>query len=205
MSGAPPPVAGSLGRDYFDALYARNPNPWRLGASDYEHAKYADTLAALEGRRFVRAVEVGCAIGELTAVLAPACGEFLGVDVAEAALAQARRRNAGSPHVAFTHLPMPRERPPGRFDLIVLSEVLYYFSIEDLASVAAWVGEALAPDGAVLLVHWLGETPDYPQTGDEACETFLAATAQVLTIDLRRRRELYRIDRLARIRPAAGG
>ena len=37
----------SLGRDYFDALYAGKPDPWDLATSDYERGKYADTLAAL--------------------------------------------------------------------------------------------------------------------------------------------------------------
>lgn len=188
----------SLGRDYFDALYARTSDPWGLATRDYERAKYADTLAALEGRRFRRAVEIGCAIGELTAVLAPACDDLLGVDIAEAALEQARRRNAGSPHVRFARLALPGEQPEGRFDLIVLSEVLYYFSRADLARVAAWAEDALTPDGAVLMVHWLGETPDYPLTGDEAVEAFLALTQPALTTDRRWRRESYRLDRLAR-------
>ncbi len=98
---------------------------------------------------------------------------------------------------------LPDERPDGRFDLIVLSEVLYYFSRADLVRVADWVGEALAPGGVALLVHWLGETPDYPLTGDTAVDAFLTATAATLTTDRRWRRELYRIDRLVRSGAAA--
>ena len=191
---------GSLGRDYFDALYAERPDPWELSTSDYEKAKYADTLAALDGRRFRSAAEVGCAIGELTAVLAPSCDAYLGVDVAEAALAQARRRNADAPHVRFERLAFPDEAPAGSFDLIVLSEVLYYFSRADLARVAAWVERALTADGVVLAVHWLGETPDYPLTGDQAAEVFLQLTAPALTIDRQLRRAHYRLERL--VRPA---
>ena len=186
----------SLPPSYFDDLYARDPDPWRFRTSDYERAKYADTVDALEGRRFRRAVEVGCAIGELTAWLAPLCDDLLGVDVAEAALAQARTRNADRPHVRFARMTLPRERPERRFDLIVLSEVLYYFGPEDLERVARWTVEALEPGGVALLAHWLGETPDYPRTGDEAVEAFLRAAPE-LTTDLRRRRERYRLDRLA--------
>ena len=188
----------SLGRGYFDALYAATPDPWNLAASEYEREKYADTLAALDGRRFRSAVEIGCAIGELTAVLAPACDAYLGVDIAQAALDQARARNADAPNVRFERLALPDEAPAGRFDLIVLSEVLYYFSRADLARVAAWVEGALEPGGAVLMVHWLGETPDYPLTGDAAVDAFLALTAAALTTDRRTRRARYRLDRLAR-------
>ncbi len=193
------PKNQSLAVGYFDALYARTPDPWGLATRDYERAKYEDTVAALEGRRFRRAVEVGCAIGELTARLALRCDDLLGVDIAEAALAQARTRNAATPHVRFARLALPDEAPPGRFDLIVLSEVLYYFSRADLARVADWVCAALEPDGVVLLAHWLGETPDYPLTGDEAVEAFVTATTPALTTDRRWRRALYRLDR--RVRP----
>ena len=149
----------SLGGDYFDALYARDPDPWGFRIRPYEAAKYDDTVAALEGRRFRRGVEIGCSIGELTGRLGPACDALLGVDIAEAALAQARRRNADAPHIQFARMTIPAQVPPGRFDLIVLSEVLYYFSVEDLARVARWVCGVLEPGGAALLVHWLGETP----------------------------------------------
>ena len=189
----------SLEAGYFDALYARDPDPWRFTTSDYEREKYADTVAALEGRRFARAVEVGCAIGVLTAELAPSCERLLGLDVAEAALDAARRRNADKPQVRFARMALPEQTPEGTFDLIVLSEVLYYLGRDDLARVADWACGALEPGGAALLVHWLGETPDYPLTGDEAAEGFLTAAAGRLTTDLSRRRARYRIDRL---RPA---
>ena len=191
----------SLDAGYFDALYARDADPWRMKTSEYERDKYQDTLAALEGRRFRSGLEVGCANGELSAVLAPACDRYLGIDIAEAPLAQARERNALNRHVRFERMTLPRERPEGPFDLIVLSEVLYYFSLADLREVADWVGSALASDGVALLVHWLGETPDYPLTGDEAVEAFLKGAPQPMTRDRRWRRESYRIDRLVRPSP----
>ena len=191
-------VSGSLPRAYFDTLYEANPDPWGFREREYERAKYEDTVAALEGRRFRRGVEVGCSIGELTARLGSSCDDLLGVDIADAPLQLARERNAGSSHVRFQRMALPGERPQGPFDLIVLSEVLYYFGSDDLRRVAKWACEALAPDGVALLVHWLGETPDYPLPDAEAVEGFLTAAAPVLTTDRRWRRELYRLDRLTR-------
>lgn len=186
----------SLPAAYFDRLYADDPDPWRFRSSDYEREKYARTVAALDGRRFGRAVEIGCSIGELTAQLAPLCDDLLGVDIAQAALDTAAERTLTLPKVHFQRLSLPAERPQGVFDLIVLSEVLYYFSSEDLKRVAAWVEQALAPNGVVLAVHWLGETPDYPQTGDEAVEAFIQALEPALTTDRRSRQAQYRLDRL---------
>ena len=48
----------------------------------------------------------------------------------------------------------------GVFDLILLSEVVYYLSREDVGRLAASVTRSLAPDGSVILVHWTGST-DY--------------------------------------------
>ena len=188
----------SLPRAYFDGLYDRDADPWGFQTSGYERDKYRDTVQALEGRRFARGVEVGCSIGELTAELAPLCDQLLGVDIAEAPLKTAAARNRATPHVSFAQMSLPNERPQGRFDLIVLSEVLYYFARADLERVAAWTCEALEQDGVVLAVHWLGETPDYPQSGDQAAEGFIAAVRPALTTDLRSRRALYRLDRLRR-------
>lgn len=188
----------SLSAAYFDKLYAGDPDPWRFRSSDYEREKYARTVAALDGRRFERAVEVGCSIGELTARLAPLCDDLLGVDIAQAALDAAVERNRETPQVRFQRLALPGEQPDGVFDLIVLSEVLYYFGAEDLKRVAAWVETALAPEGVVLAVHWLGETPDYPHTGDEAVEAFIRALQPALTTDRQSRQAQYRLDRLVR-------
>lgn len=197
-------AGASLGRDYFERLYAADEDPWRFRTSAYERAKYDDTLDALEGRRFGSGVEVGCSIGELTAILGVACDRLLGVDIAEAPLALARLHNAASPHLAFARMALPDETPPGRFDLIVLSEVLYYFAPADLARVAAWAKGALAPGGRVLMVHWPGEAADYPLGGNEAVEGFVAAAGPELAVDLsRRRRSIGWIDWPRRCRRGA--
>ena len=175
---------------YFEALYAADPDPWRFATSAYEAEKYAATLAALPPRRFADALEVGCSIGVLTAQLARRCDRLLALDVAEAALARAR---AACPGVRFERRRIPQAWPPGRFDLIVLSEVLYYLDLPRIRDAAARAVRALQPGGCVLMVHYLGET-DYPTTGDEAAETFAAASG--LTPGFAARAPGYRIDRL---------
>ena len=60
----------SLGRDYFARIYAATSDPWNFSTSAYEHEKYRATIAALGGRCFARAFEIGCSIGVLTSMLA---------------------------------------------------------------------------------------------------------------------------------------
>ena len=180
----------SIGAAYFSDLYARDPDPWRFATSPYEREKYAASLAALPPGRFPSALEVGCSIGVFTRSLAERCDALLALDVAQEALTQARA-NCSLPHVRFEERRIPEHWPPGRFDLIVLSEVLYYLVQDEVERVAVLARRALNPRGAILLVHYLGGT-DYPLTGDEAAAAFIAAAG--LAIEHQSRAPLYRID-----------
>ncbi|MDR3535414.1 MAG: SAM-dependent methyltransferase [Acetobacteraceae bacterium] len=183
----------SIPPDYFDALYAQDADPWRFASSDYERAKYAATLAALPMARCDAAFEVGCSIGVLTRQLAERCSTLLAVDVAEAALAQARRRCAGLDRVTVQRMRIPGEWPDRQFDLIVLSEVLYYLSPIDVVRTAARTQASLAPGGTVLLVHYTLPM-DYPCDGNEASEIFIATSG--LAVIRQRREAQYRLDLL---------
>lgn len=187
-------MARALEPGYFDGLYAADADPWNFTGSAYEEAKYTATLAALPRARYARAVEIGCSIGVLTARLAARCDELLATDVAQAALDAAAARCAGLP-VTFARSTLPHAAPPGRFDLIVLSEVLYYFTGADVARVASALRAAAAPGADTILVHWLGPTPDYPLTGDMAVDAFVAA-ADWATISRQARTPEYRLDLL---------
>ena len=122
-------VEGSLPAAYFDAIYAANSDLGTSRAGAYEAEKYRTTLAALGQRQFVAGLEIGCSIGVLTARLAARCERLLAVDVSEAALAQARVRCAGLPGVSFRRMSVPAEFPTQRFDLVLTSEVAYYWSV----------------------------------------------------------------------------
>ncbi len=167
----------TLDPNYFDDVYRANEDPWAFASSPYERQKYADTLAALPRPSYERAFEIGSSIGVLTAQLAPRCGQLLSVDVSEVALAQARQRCARLPQVTLRRLQVPAEFPAGQFDLIILSEVGYYWSPADLARAADLMLAALPPGAQLLLVHWTPVVPDYPQTGDEVHEFFLQRAA----------------------------
>jgi SAM-dependent methyltransferase len=166
----------SLTPGYFDDVYRANTDPWQFASSPYEREKYAATLAALPRPHYARAFEIGGSIGVFTAQLAPLCDYLLSIDVSEAALAQARQRCANLPQVEIKKMQVPTEFPAGEFDLILVSEVGYYLSPADLARTADQMLAALPTGGQLLLVHWTPVVPDYPQTGDEVHEFFLAKT-----------------------------
>lgn len=186
---------------YFDALYSGNADPWGFETSAYEAGKYAATMAALSRGRYDSVLEIGCSIGVLTAALADRCDALLGIDVAETALEQARVRLTGKPHVKLAHGQFPvvmPEVPKDGFDLILLSEVLYYLDRPTLIDAALATLTLARPGADILLVHWLGPTPDYPLTGEQAAEHFIAALWPDAQVVAQSRQPDYRIDLLRR-------
>jgi SAM-dependent methyltransferase len=163
-------VKARLGPDFFDDLYARDPDPWDFATSDYEAHKYDATIAALAGRRYASALEVGCSIGVLTARLAAHCDRLLAIDVAEAALGQARSRLAHAPNVTLEQREIPEQFPAGPFDLIVCSEVLYYLDPPAFDAALNAIDDALRARGTLLAVHWRPPARRYPLRGDEVHE-----------------------------------
>jgi 2-polyprenyl-3-methyl-5-hydroxy-6-metoxy-1,4-benzoquinol methylase len=189
--------ARTLAPDYFEALYAQDGDPWKFASSEYEAEKYARTLAALPEARYGAALEIGCSIGVLTRQLATRCERLVAIDAAPTPLAEARRRCQGLANVEFAQMFVPGEWPQGVFDLILLSEVIYYLDAADVAKLAKRVEAALAARGTVVLVHWTGET-DYPLTGDQAAESFMQALQDRIEVVGFARRPEYRLDVLMR-------
>ncbi|MCX5208196.1 nodulation S family protein [Kitasatospora sp. NBC_00240] len=160
--------AGSTPGEYFARMYADRPDPWRLADRWYEQRKYALTLAALPAPDYRSAFEPGCSVGVLSALLAGRCRAMLSCDREERALAQARPRLARLPHVRIEHRVLPADWPaPGeRFDLVVLSELLYYFTAAEVAALLDLAVRSLDPGGTLLLVHWRHEVTEHASSAD---------------------------------------
>lgn len=181
-----------IGREFFDELYAGSEDPWGFAESAYERDKYAHTLAVLGGQCFQRGLEIGCSIGVFTQQLADVCGELVGLDVTERALARARRRLRGHPGVTLARMTFPEEMPEGRWDLVVCSEVLYYLDDDAFALAVERLRTALEDGATVLAVHWRPATSTYPLRGDEVHDRLVAELADWHVLDDRRPR--YRLD-----------
>lgn len=140
----------------FDRLYVEQGDPWNYETSAYEAEKYRRCLALLPRTNYGAALEVGCSIGVMSALIAARCDSLLGIDFAPAAVARARQR--GIANARFETGTIPRDWPPGSWDLIVLSEVLYYLSRPAFEQTVSCVLNALAPGGACLVAGYAGDT-----------------------------------------------
>ena len=160
-------MTDTLPGGYFDALYARHDDPWGFETRWYERRKRAITLASLPEERYATVLEIGCSIGVLTEQLATRSDALLANDVSAAALAQATTRLADQPHVTFELADAAAPLPDGSFDLIVLSEVGYYFSPDAIGSLVEQIAQRVSDGGTVLACHWRHPVGDYPLSGDD--------------------------------------
>ncbi|MFF3006754.1 class I SAM-dependent DNA methyltransferase [Kitasatospora sp. NPDC057940] len=172
--------AGTPG-DYFTRMYADQADPWRLADRWYEQRKYALTLAALPERTYRSAFEPGCSVGVLSALLAGRCRALLSCDREERALAQARARLGHLPHVRVEHRLLPGDWPGETFDLVVLSELLYYFTSADTADLLERAVESLEPGGTLALVHWCHPVADHAQSAEAVHQRVRSHPALVRT------------------------
>lgn len=154
----------TLPPSYFDDMYAASEDPWGFTHRWYERRKRALTLALLPDERYTAAYEPGCSIGVLTRELACRCDRVFATDVAAAAVDAARRACGDAPHVTITRAGVLDGWPDHALDLVVLSEVAYYFGPADAERVAA---RAFAAGGTVVAVHWRHPVTDYPLGGDQ--------------------------------------
>lgn len=178
-------------RATFEALFRADSDPWNFEDSDYERDKRAATVNALGARRFGSALEVGCASGVLTAELATRCERLTAIDVSQTALDLARSRISDLAHVRLLRGEVPGDWPTGRYDAIILSEILYFLTAPEIAAVSRLAHDGIASGGIVLLVNWTGDN-ECEVDGDEAVELFRSA-ADWREL-LHRRATSYRMD-----------
>lgn len=152
-------------QDYFDALYERSDDPWRIAGNWYEQRKRGLVTAVLPRRRFRHAFEPACGSGELSLELGRRCDRLLCSDFSATAveIAQERWQQAGagsrsaSCDARFVRMAVPDEWPTQlgpAFDLIILSEFGYYLDPDALNALPALADASLAPDGVLLACHW---------------------------------------------------
>lgn len=158
----------------FEEAYRRDADPWNFATDAVEQRRYHITIAALPPRaRYRRAFEPACSIGELTRRLALRCDTVVAWDCSPTALAEARHRCRGLDGVELSEATVPEQWPDGSFDLVVLSEVGYYFSADRLGEVRDRTVGSLDPGGALVAVHWLGHSDDHILHGDEVHDVLL--------------------------------
>lgn len=151
----PAPAPARIVVPDFESLYAREPDPWQVRSSFYEQRKL-DVLLATLGRPFYgSAWDPACGVGELALRLSARCTTVLATDLAASAVELTRHRCAGESAITVAQLTLPAApEPPQTFDLVVLSEFLYYLDADDRAAALDLVDTLTSSDAEIVSVHW---------------------------------------------------
>lgn len=156
----------------FDLLYAEHDDPWHIEARWYERRKRAVLMAALPFETVGRIFEPGCGNGALSLHLASRCDTLVASDTAPRALANARLRLESHQNIVFACQTIPEQWPTGRFDCIVLSELAYYLSRANIATLVERLRESIVPLGYLVACHWNAPFPQRTHATDALHELF---------------------------------
>jgi len=138
----------------FARQYEQGPDPWGYETTAEAQrlirtAQLLDSVA--QGRRFRSAIEIGCAEGTFTELLAERCEELIAVDFVPLVLERARQRRDWGDRVKFRQFDLMRDALTGSFDLIALMDVLDYFPTRGIKAACEKVLRLL-PAGGYLLI-----------------------------------------------------
>ena len=164
-------LARKVSKDVFEARYGQYNDPWNFATSEYELGRYQTTLSALSQTSYGTVYEPGCSVGVLTSALAPMAKHVIGIDFAPSAVLRARTRCAAWSNVEVHCASVATYVPEPPLDLVVFSELGYYFDAPELARIGRVLSQKLNPRGEFLAVHWLGHSPDHVTHGDQVHET----------------------------------
>lgn len=182
--------------EYFQRAWSRGDDPWEHGTRWYEARKYGLTVAALPRARYRRSFEPGCGSGFLTRLLAQRSEEHVAMERHPRGVLATRRRCADQPSLSVVEGIIPDDWPLGLFDLIVLSEVLYYLDEASIEQTLTQAHAALVPGGHLVAVHYRPRVAEHAWTGDEVHERLRSRSGWQLGLELTE--PDFRLDVLSR-------
>jgi predicted TPR repeat methyltransferase len=160
-------------------------------------SRYDAIMQNIAHRRYRSIYEPGCSVGVLTSRLAAIGDRIDAMDLSMTAVQRARKRCQPFPHVHVSHGRLPEDLPDRKFDLIVFSEIGYYFPKELLFTLTTTLLDKLALGGTFIACHWLGFSPDHLLSGNEVHQVL--NTVEGLKQESARCCSQFRMDRWGRI------
>ena len=180
----------TVGMAHLHALYATSDDPWDFATSSYEQEKFRATRAALSKRRYAAGLEIGCGNGALAKHLAPCCSRYTGLDAVGKAIETAEQ---AVPSARFVQAFYPCPLPDDDYDLIIVSEFLYFLDPSGIQALARRISDRWSA-AEVICVTYLGDTGNQLQ-GRDALQLFMASLATTHRFQTCRHTAHYRIDR----------
>ncbi len=182
---------------FFENMYRRDPDPWKFASDRYELNRYEAIFRSVAHKTYRHVFEPGCSIGVLTARLASISERLDAMDISPTAVLQAKKRCQSFANVHIACGALPHQIPIGNFDLVVFSEIGYYFEEGALQDIIVRIVARMRAGSTFLAAHWLGSSPDHLLSGDRVHE--IIDRSDELTHNLAERHAGFRLERWERI------
>ena len=136
----------------FDRLFRAQRDPWNY-YSDSIALHRRELLAAALPENSARVLEIGCAEGFVTRLLASRSADLIAVDISTVALERARDACGSLRNVRFEVFDLQNDALPGRFDAIICAGVLVFLPPKVQIRTCNAIIAALAEGGTLVLEH----------------------------------------------------
>jgi hypothetical protein len=183
----------TTGEKFFEDKYRESHDPWNFATSLYELGRYDAIVHALGAHTYRNAFEPGCSVGVLTARLAVLCSHVDAMDISPTAVRIAQARCSRLGNVRIRAQALDESVVLKDIDLLVLSEIGYYFERERWHKLAQHLVHAVIPGGTVVAAHWLGRSEDHAQHGDEVHQAL--GSIPTIVLEHAERNVGFRLDR----------
>lgn len=136
--------------DFVSRYSARDDDAWDYSNSDGHQCRFEAILEAIPEQLYKVGLEVGCAEGQLTQVLAPRVDRLVACDFSKEAIKRAKRRTSNLQNIEFAVHDIRDGPIVDRADLIIFSDVLNYLSQKEITKVIEACSK-IAEQGEILL------------------------------------------------------
>ncbi|RIJ22299.1 class I SAM-dependent methyltransferase [Henriciella barbarensis] len=165
---------GAISLEGFEQKFEADADPWQTWNSKYEAVKRASLAKAIGPRPYGRGLEIAAGNGSNTLMIANKTRRLIATEGAPAGAALVRKASQGEPHIRVVIHDVADRLPADAFDLIVISELLYYLGSEPFEMLAREVSRTLQPGGRLVLLHHVENFSDRARPADHVHGEFTA-------------------------------
>ncbi|MBN9229894.1 MAG: methyltransferase domain-containing protein [Legionella sp.] len=162
----------SIDAAFFNQLYEGNDDPWNFTTNSYELFRYQRICDVIQNKKHAWIFEAGCSIGILTAKLAQFAEQVEAIDISEVAIQHAQKKCQHINNITFSASTLLDYAMSPATDLIILSEIGYYFTHSEWRLILDKIITQMRPNSYILASHWLGQSSDHLISGDAVQDTF---------------------------------
>jgi hypothetical protein len=180
-------------KEFFENKYSENSDPWNFATDSYELQRYNTIYNAISHQRYQNVFEPGCSIGVLSEKLSLIADHVQAFDISSRAVEIAKSRCFKLKNVTVRCTSITKEIPLPKTDLIIISEIGYYFEKLDLERILKRLLMSCDKEVVIVASHWLGNSKDHLLSGDEVHETINSISG--LSLELHLRCDAFRLDR----------